>query len=65
MRRQPFYAKIADVHAALETTFRELNLTGHGMADWPHGTLGFPVSKRQQRYVVPAGFKSTWVTVAL
>jgi hypothetical protein len=39
-------------------------LTGHGMENWPHGMFGFPVPKRQQRYIIPAGFKSTWVTVA-
>jgi hypothetical protein len=30
-----------------------------------HGMFVFGGKKRQQRYVVPAGFKSTWVTVAL
>ncbi len=58
----PFYAKLIWPPSATETGFHKL--TGHGMPDWPHGTLGFPVSKRQQRYVVPAGFKSIWVTVA-
>ena len=59
----PFYAKLIGPSAALEVGLQEMKLTGHGLEEWPHGMFGFPVPKRQQRYVVPAGFKSTWVTV--
>ena len=47
---------------AVETGWHGHKLTGHGMEDWPYGTLAFPASKGK-RYVVPAGFKSTWLTV--
>jgi hypothetical protein len=60
----PFYAKLIGPNAALEMP-GEIKLTGHGIEDWPHGMFGFPAAKRQQRYVVPAGFESRWVTVAL
>jgi hypothetical protein len=57
-----FYAKLISPPSATETGSHKL--TGHGMPGWPHGTLEFQVSKRQRRYVIPAGFKSIWVTVA-
>jgi hypothetical protein len=53
----PFYAKLADACAALDTAPQEFKLTGHGLQDWPHGTVCF-------KRIIPAGFKSKWVTVA-
>jgi hypothetical protein len=60
----PFYAKLIGPSAAIEMGVEGSKLTGHGLEDWPHGMFGFRTPKGKHRYVVPAGFKSTWVTVA-
>jgi hypothetical protein len=61
--RSPFYARLLGPNVAVEIASQGNKLTGHGLEDWPHGMFGFNAGRRQERYVVPAGFVSKWVTV--
>jgi hypothetical protein len=57
----PFYARLVSPPSAKEVLMQKTKLTGHGLADWPHGTLIFPT--RQPHFVIPDSFQSTWKTV--
>jgi hypothetical protein len=57
----PFYALLVNPPSAKEVLLQGTKLTGHGLADWPHGTLIFPT--RQPHFVIPDSFQSTWETV--
>jgi hypothetical protein len=54
-----FYARLVNPPSGREVP-RKTELTGHGLADWPHGMLIFPT--HQPHFVIPAGFQSTWET---
>jgi hypothetical protein len=57
----PFYARLVSPPSAKEVVLQKTKLTGHGRADWPHGTLIFHT--RKPHFVIPASFQSTWETV--
>jgi hypothetical protein len=57
----PFYARLVNPPSAGEVLLQGTKLTGHGLADWPHGTLIFPT--RHPHFVIPDSFQSTWETV--
>jgi hypothetical protein len=61
--RRPFYARLVSGPRAVDKALEGNKLTGHGMANWPHGTFAFRGVTEGQRYVVPAGFQSVWITV--
>jgi hypothetical protein len=56
----PFYARLIDPAPATEKAlYQTMTLTGHGLKDWPQGRFGF---KPRAHLVIPAPFKSKWVT---
>jgi hypothetical protein len=58
----PFYARlIAPTPAVEKAAYQTMALTGHGLKDWPQGNLGFPP---RAHLVIPAPFKSIWLTTA-
>ena len=58
----PFYARLIDPAPATEKAlYQTMTLTGHGLKDWPQGRFGF---KPRAHLVIPAPFKSKWVTTA-
>jgi hypothetical protein len=58
----PFYAILIDPPPASEkVVYQSMMLTGHGLKDWPQGIFGFPP---RQHLVVPASFKSKWLTAS-
>jgi hypothetical protein len=57
----PFYATLIDPEPVKEKALYEtMPLTGHGLKDWPQGRFGFFSPKA--RLVIPASFKSKWLT---
>ncbi|HEX3743322.1 MAG TPA: hypothetical protein VHW09_05320 [Bryobacteraceae bacterium] len=60
----PFYARLISPPSLVMDYLEGHKLTGHGVQDWPYGGFAFKASGGRHRYVVPAGFQSTWETVA-
>jgi len=68
----PFYARLIAPPPATETPlYRTMELTGHGLKDWPHGFLGFAPHRpdrglrwQADRLVIEPEFRSRWLTVA-
>jgi hypothetical protein len=60
--RSPFYARLIDPAPATEKAlYQTMVLTGHGLKDWPQGRFGF---RLRAHLVIPALFRSKWVTTA-
>jgi len=58
----PFYARLIDPAPATEKgLYQTMMLTGHGLKDWPQGRFGFTP---RAHLVIPAPFKSIWLTTA-